>query len=241
MVQAGREWNNELDGKLKDHEYQHLTLDPCVYIQRDNSKFGILAIWVNNPLLFASTDQMMDHMKDVLSSEWEVTNLGEPHKIVGIEVMCTNNSISISQQKYIENLLHKEDMLEANPVAMPMDLNIKLAPDLDNNKLNHSNLYAKLLGCLQFISNSTRPDISYAVNKLAAYTANPGLQHHSAIKCILRYLAGTKTLGITYRNTPNETDNHNLFHGYADATFTNADDHKSTTGYVSLGSGGAIM
>ena len=32
----------------------------------------------------------------------------------------------------------------------------------------------------------------------------------------------------------------NLFHGYADAAFTNADDHKSTTGYVFLGSGGAI-
>ena len=49
-----------------------------------------------------------------------------------------------------------------------------------------------------------------------------------------------KTLGITYRNTPDETDNDNLFYGYADAAFTNTDDHKSTTGYVFLGSGGVI-
>ena len=67
-------------------------------------------------------DQMMDHMKDVLSSEWEVTDIGEPHKIVGIEVTHTDNSISISQQKYIENLLRKENMLDANPVTIPMDL-----------------------------------------------------------------------------------------------------------------------
>ena len=172
-------------------------MDPCVYIQRDNGDFGILAIWINDSLIFASTDQMMDHMKDVLSSEWEVTNLGEPHRIVGIEVTCTNNSISISQQKYIENLLCKENMLDANPTAVHMDPNIKLAPNLDNNELNRSNSYAKLLGCLQFISNSTLPDISYAINKLATYTANLGLRHHSAIKRILRYLAGTKTLGIT--------------------------------------------
>ena len=111
---------------------------------------------------------------------------------------------------------------------------------MDNNELNHSNSYAKLLGCLQFISNSTWPDISYAVNKLAAYTANLGLQHHGAIKRILRYLAGMKTLGITGGNTPDETDNDNLFYGYADATFANADDHKSTTGYVFLRSEGAI-
>ena len=32
LKQAGCEWNNELDGKLKDHEYQRLTSDPCVYI-----------------------------------------------------------------------------------------------------------------------------------------------------------------------------------------------------------------
>ena len=68
LKQAGHEWNNELDGKLKDHEYQHLTSDPCVYIWWDNGDVGILAIWVDNSLLFASTDQMIDHMKDVLSS-----------------------------------------------------------------------------------------------------------------------------------------------------------------------------
>jgi len=131
-------------------------------------------------------------------------------------------------------------MLDTNHTNMPMDLNIKFAPNPDNNELNCSNSFARLLGCLQFISNSTRPDISFTVNKLAAYTANLGLQHHGAIKWILWYLAGTKTLGVTYGNTPNETDNDSLFHGYADATFVNANDHKCTTGYVFLGSGGAI-
>ena len=48
LKQAGCEWNNETDGKLKDHEYQHLTLNPCVYIQQENGDFNILAIWVDN-------------------------------------------------------------------------------------------------------------------------------------------------------------------------------------------------
>ena len=41
-------------------------------------------------------------------------------------------------------------------------------------------------------------------------------------------------------NSPNETDNHNLFHGYADAAFANTNDHKYTTGYIFPGSGGTI-
>ena len=67
----------------------------------------------------------MDHMKDALSSEWEVTDLGELHKIVSIEVMCTDNSISISQQKYIENLLHKENMQDANPYGPKYQISTK--------------------------------------------------------------------------------------------------------------------
>jgi Reverse transcriptase (RNA-dependent DNA polymerase) len=240
LKQAGREWNNELDDKLKVHEYQRLFSDPCAYIRRVNGDLGILTVWVDDSLLFASSDETMDHMKETLCSEWEVTDLGEPSKIVGIEVTRTDKTITISQEKYIENVLRKEGMLDANPVGMPMDPNLKLEPNPDDNEPNRSNSFAKLLGSLQYIANSTRPDISYAVNRLAAYTANPGLQHHGAIKRILRYLAGTKTLGITYRKSQDVTDANNLFHGYADAAYSNADDLKSTSGYVFLAGGGAI-
>ena len=150
-----------------------------------------MTVWIDDSLLFATSDEMMDHMKNTLHSEWQITDLGEPTKIIGIEINHTPNSINISQQKYIENLLEKEGMANANPIAVPMDPNLKLSP-------NHSNSYVKLLGSLQFVANSMRLDISYAVNKLAIYTANPGLQHHSTLKWVLRYLVGTKTLGVAY-------------------------------------------
>jgi hypothetical protein len=48
-------------------------------------------------------------------------------------------------------------------------------------------------------------------------------------------------MGITYRNNNlDDTEENNLFHGYADAAFANCEDLKSTTGYVFLSSGGAI-
>jgi hypothetical protein len=131
-------------------------------------------------------------------------------------------------------------MVNVNPVGIPMDPNIKIFPNPDINRFNRSNSYAKLLGSLQYLANSTRPDISYAINKLALYTTNPSLQHHSAIKQILRYLAGMTTLGITYHNSQYGNKDENLFHGYADAAFANADDEKSTTGYVFLAAGGSI-
>jgi hypothetical protein len=58
-----------------------------------------------------------------------------------------------------------------------------------------------------------------------------------ATKRILQYLAGTKTYRITYSNSPEAG---NLFYGYADAAYANANDLKSTLGYVYLMAGGAV-
>jgi len=96
---------------------------------------------------------------------------------------------------------------------------------------DRSNSYAQLLGSLQFLANVTRPDIAYIVNRLASYSTNPSLQHTTAIKRILQYLSGTREYRIKYSNAPNGP---NHFSGYTDAAYTNANDCKSTTGYMYL-------
>jgi hypothetical protein len=128
-------------------------------------------------------------------------------------------------------------MDRANPVGMPLDLEVKLEPNLDGNTGDRSNSYAWLIGELQFIANAMRPDITYAISRLSSYTANPTMQHVSALKRVLRYLSGTKSYGITYGDVLGHP---NYFHGYADTSFGNADGCKSTTGYVFKMASGAI-
>ena len=173
-------------------------------MRRDGEHLEIITVWVDDLLLFATSDDLMNKMKKEIQSEWEVTDMGELAKIIGIEITKSDNSITISQEKYIDNILKREGMYDANPVSMPMDPNIKICPNPDGNEGNKSNYYAKILGELQFLTNATRPDIAYAVNKLAAYTANPSLQHVGALKRLLRYLKGTKNLGIKYSAIPQE-------------------------------------
>ena len=236
LKQAGREWNRELDDKLQKHRFTRLKSDPCAYVQGDKGKREIITVWVDDLLLFASSVQLCERMKKDLRSECEITDLGEPAKIIGIEITREKDTIMISQKQYVRNILMHEGLEWANPVAMPMDPNIQLEVNPDENEGNRSNSYAKLLGELQFLTNATRPDIAYAVNRLAAYTANPSLQHTTALKRILRYLAGTQNYGITYRRIEDE----NSFYGYSDAAYANTDDYKSTSGYVFIAGKGAI-
>jgi len=103
---------------------------------------------------------------------------------------------------------------------MPLDPNALLVPNPEGNVGDHSNLFTRLLGKLQFIVNATRPDIAYAVNRLASYMANPSIQHVGALKCILQYLSGTKNLGIVYQALPQQP---NFFYRYVDTPYGNAD------------------
>ena len=182
-------------------------------------------------------ESLIEQTKANLEAEWELTDLGEPVKIVGIEITLRDCSITISQWCYLESILRKEGMDNANTVGMLLDPNIVLEPNLDGDVSNRSNSYARLIGELQFLANATRPDITYAISQLLSYTANPTMQHVTALKRVLRYLSGTKTYVITYSDI---LDHPNHFYSYADAAFTNADDQKSTSGYVFMMAGGAI-
>src|SRR6266851_7495072 len=128
-------------------------------------------------------------------------------------------------------------MDNANAVGMPLDPNVVLEPNPDGDVSDRCNSYARLIGKLQFLANATRPDIAYAISQLLVYTANPTMQHITALKHVLRYLSGTRSYAITYNNV---LDHPNHFFGYADTAFTNVDDQKSTSGYVFMMAKGAI-
>ena len=239
LKQAGRQWNKELDRKLQKHNFKRLRSDPCAYTHGKRGALEIITVWVDNLLLFASTQQLCEKMKKDLRSEWEITDLGEPAKIIGIEIARNTNSIKIYQKQYVRNILAQENMERANSVGMPLDPNVTLEKNPDGQEGSRSNSYMKLLGELQFLANATRPDIAYAVNRLASYTANPSLQHNTSLKRILRYLAGTKKFKITYHKSLTSAGA-NSTHGFSDAAYANTDDLKSMSGYVFLAEGGAI-
>jgi ribonuclease HI len=95
--------------------------------------------------------------------------------------------------------------------------------------------YRQLVGQLMYIAVTTRPDIAFAVGALARHLAQPTTAHWHAAQHVLRYLAGTRSLGIMYGS------NKPLLLGYSDADFAgDPDSRKSTSGYVFLLCGGAV-
>jgi len=164
LKQAGQEWNLEFDTKLHKKGYKRLRSDTCMYIWWVGEDFMTITVWVDDMLTFATTIELQQKAKADVESKWEITDLGIPSKIVGIELTISPDSIFISSSKYIDAILLRENLGRINSVSTPLNPNITLVPNPEGNDGNQSNSFASLLGELQYIANATHPDIAYAVN-----------------------------------------------------------------------------
>ena len=117
LKQAGREWNLELDRKMRGKGYVCLRSDTCVYIWHMDDDFVIITVWVDDMLLFTTTIKFKEKAISDVSSEWEITDLGTPTKIVGIELAISPDHISISSTGYINAILARERMESCNAVS----------------------------------------------------------------------------------------------------------------------------
>ena len=100
-----------------------------IYVCWNSKDCAFITVWVNDILLFTTTDPIMVHMKDVLQAAWMIMDMGKLRKIVGIEITHDKGTISILQKKYIESILHNKGMENTNHVRMPMNSKVKLEPN----------------------------------------------------------------------------------------------------------------
>ena len=63
--------------------------------------------------------------------------------------------------------------------------------------------YSRIIGQLNFLEKSSRPDITYAVHQCDRFAANPRTSHKHALLRIRRYLMNTKHIGMTMRPNNN--------------------------------------
>ena len=96
--------------------------------------------------------------------------------------------------------------------------------------------YLSTIGALLYLANCTRSDIAFAVNLLVRYSAYPIRRQWNVVKHFLRYLQGTKDLGLFYKRNQDMT-----LVGYSDVGYM-TDPHivKSLTGYVFLCGGTTV-
>ena len=60
------------------------------------------------------------------------------------------------------------------------------------------------MGKLNYLGQTTRPDILYAVHQVAKYSSDPRLDHGEAIIYIVKYLKATCHIGLRFKLDPSK-------------------------------------
>jgi len=232
LKQSSRQWFTKLDNKLKQLGFTPSSADPCIYISSTKEDRTIIAIYVDDILVASNNEVRIEELKKSLSKDFELKDLGQLNYCLGIDFTHGNDSIFASQRRYIDEVLDKFGMSNCKSVSTPMENGLKLS----KSEIKDETLpYQKLIGSLLYLSTTSRPDISFAVSYLSQFNNCYQKEHWNAAKRVLRYLQGTKDLGLLFKKTGK------YIKGSADADWAGCTiDRRSYSGYCFIYAGTVI-
>ena len=202
LKQASRAWYIKIDQFLTSKEFVACCSDPNLYVKKEGNCFIILALYVDDTILVSNNITFLEAIKKLLSTAFEMVDLGEVHSCLGIQVQRHREQgiLLLRQTKFIDDIVNKFGLANAHSANTPMLMSSTKGTSIGCNAESATHQpYANLVGCLQFVGLNTRPDILFAANFLGQYLSSPSTINWSMAKRALKYLKGTKEFGLIYR------------------------------------------
>jgi len=210
--QAGRVWNQYLTKILVDAGFKQSEVDECMFYFNE----CIILIYVDDTIICGPTKSQVDHVVAVLGTLFDVEDQGNIDDYLGVKVTkLAGGQIKLAQPHLIKSII--EDMglpPHTNAKDTPALISKPLQPDPDGEPFAQNWSYRSIIGKLNFLEKSTRPDLAYAVHQCARFTADPRASHGEAVKRIVRYLIGTADKGLILA-----PDKQHSFQCWADADY----------------------
>lgn len=228
LKQSPRAWFDRFTKVVKRVGYDQCQTDHTMFVKHSPSgKKAILIVYVDDIILTGDHNEEIQKLKSFLAKEFEIKDLGNLKYFLGMEVARSKRGISVSQRKYVLDLLKEKGMLGCKPADTPMDSTTKIGSK-DSGTPVDKGRYQRLVGKLIYLAH-TRPDISFAVSTVSQFMNNPTEEHIEAVYRILRYLKMTPGQGLFFQKSASREV----------GIFTDADwagsitDGRSTSGYCS--------
>jgi hypothetical protein len=226
LRQAPRAWHDALKTFITSHGFITSKSDPSLFIYVSGPTLAYFLVYVDDLLLTGNDASFLHHFIQSLSNRFSLKHMGTPHYFLGIELIPSKTGLFLSQHKFIRDILEKFDMDAAKPTHTPLSTTATLMLN-DGTTAADSTMYRQIIGALQYL-NLTRPDLSFAINKLSQFMHKPTSLHFQHLKRLLRYLKATINFGILLRKTHALT-----LQAYTDADWGgNTDDRTSTSAYL---------
>jgi hypothetical protein len=188
LKQAPRAWFPRLSSKLVQLGFLASKTDISSFLFNKDGVQIYFLIYVDDIIIISSSPAATDRLLGQLWDDFAVKDLEPLSYFLGIEVRHHPDGLTLTQRKYIHDLLLRTNMLSTSSIATPMVPAKKIAStNGDRLSPDDATRYRSIFGSLQYLS-LTCPDISFSVNQVCQFMSSPTMAHWVAVKRILRYL-----------------------------------------------------
>src|SRR5579875_989961 len=242
LKQSPRAWYQRIDLFFNQEGFSRGHADHTLYVKQTSEFLMIVIIYVDDLIILASDNTVLGWLKSKLEMEFEMSDLGPLEFCLGVafERNRSARTITMSQSKYIKEVLKRFNMEECKPISTPLDVKgslLKLSDEEFKEVEEEMKAipYKAAVGSLMYAMVATRADLAFPVSMVSQFIAKAGPQHWMAVKRIMRYLKGTIDYKLCLGGKKIELK------GYCDADWAgDVNERRSTTGYVFFVGDGAI-
>ena len=162
-----------------------------------DGKIVILIIYVDDIILTGYFEEERVSLKKIFAPNFEIKDLGNLRYFLGMEIARSQKGISVSQRKYILDLLQEMGMMGCKLTDTPMDSTMKIGLAESSIPIQKER-YQRLVGKLIDLSH-TSLDISFPVSVVSQFMNKKNEEHLTTIYRIHRYLKMTQGKGLFFR------------------------------------------
>ena len=217
LKRSPRHWYEKAKATLLDIGFTQCPNSPCMFEGRilPDQPPIYLGLYVDDFVYFSQSRQVEKHFEDKFSQQLNVTFENTIDYFLGINHIVTQSddghvTIKMEQSAFIEALLREHDLhhdhinstMTPYKSGLPVD-KIRHQSYSPSHQAYLTKKYQSLVGSLNWLATSTRPDLSPITNILAKYSSNPSEGHLAHAKHVLKYLKGTMNLGIEFSSKDN--------------------------------------
>lgn len=223
---APRKWQLKSRSVFRQHNFKPLKYDPCVFRYNDT----IISTYVDDFMILSPTKSQVDNANMSLAAGFQLKDLGDMTKFLGISIDRKPDGIRIYQADKIIALCDDMGMLPCKGAYTPIaDDNMIDSVSSPSCVESDTIKYRSAVGMLLHIANMTRPDIQYAVNRLCRHFRNPSENAMLALKHIIPYILRTRSAALLFpiKGKANLTAS-------SDSSWENITSSKGTSGFLFL-------
>ena len=199
---SGLLWYEYLKAGLENIGFRKSNVDDYVFYKK-----GIIfafyvddgIFWSKDKTLINKTIGKLTDIKEVKKS-LNIDDQGDIADYLGLNFeKLETDKIKMSQPHLVQQIIDEVGLTSRSYTkTVPAAPTKLLSRDPEQAREQEPFDYRRIIGKLNFLEKSSRPDLAYAVHQCARFSSDPREEHYDTVRYLTRYLLDTKDEGLIF-------------------------------------------